>query len=161
MICKTLREGVVPVGERSEAFYTERLNADDVSALGDVGPEPYLFQELVEKRYDIRVTVVGEQVFASRIESQDHEQAETDWRKADAEALPHAVEDLPGAISKRCALLAGSYGLRFAAIDLARRIDGGYTFFELNPNGQWAWIEQRTRLPLRSAVAEELTGTRA
>lgn len=54
-----------------------------------------------------------------------------------------------------------SYGLRFAAIDLARRTDGGYTFFELNPNGQWAWVEQMTGLPLRAALANELNGTPA
>jgi glutathione synthase/RimK-type ligase-like ATP-grasp enzyme len=157
VICKTLREGVVPVGDSSGAFYTEPVNAEHLSALGGLGPEPYLFQELVEKRYDIRVTVIGERVLACRIESQ--EQARTDWRKADAEALPHAVEEVPPEIARRCALLAGSYGLRFAAIDLARRTDGGYTFFELNPNGQWAWVEQLTGLPLRSALADELTGT--
>lgn len=161
VICKTLREGAVPVGVRREAFYTELLNAEDLAALSHLGPEPYLFQELVEKRYDIRVTVIGEQVFACRIESQDHEQARTDWRKADAEALAHTVEELPVEISSRCVALARSYDLRFAAIDLARRSDGGYTFFELNPNGQWAWIEQLTGLRLRSALVEELTGTRA
>jgi hypothetical protein len=39
---------------------------------------------------------------------------------------------------------------------LARRPDGGYTFFELNPNGQWAWVEQLTGLPIAAALAEEL-----
>jgi hypothetical protein len=48
--------------------------------------------------------------------------------------------------------------LAFAAIDLARRPDGGYTFFELNPNGQWAWLEQRTGIPLRSRLADLLQG---
>jgi hypothetical protein len=42
-------------------------------------------------------------------------------------------------------------------VDLARRPDGSYTFFELNPNGQWAWIEQRTSVPLRAHLADLLT----
>jgi len=49
------------------------------------------------------------------------------------------------------------YGLEFSAIDLARHIDGTYVFFELNPNGQWAWVEQLTGLPLRYRLADLLT----
>jgi hypothetical protein len=47
--------------------------------------------------------------------------------------------------------------LHFGAIDLAQRPDGGFTFFEVNPNGQWAWVEQRTGLPLRSHMVDLLT----
>jgi glutathione synthase/RimK-type ligase-like ATP-grasp enzyme len=160
VICKTLRECVVPQGDAYGIFYTELLSMDDLSAISNFGPEPYLFQELVPKRYDIRVTVIGDRVFVCRIESQEHVEARTDWRKGKIDELPHAVDQLPAALSTRCVQITHSYGLRFAAIDLARRTDGGYTFFELNPNGQWAWIEQRTGLPLSASLADELTGGR-
>jgi len=47
-------------------------------------------------------------------------------------------------------------GLRFAAIDLVLDQTGEYWFLEANPNGQWAWIESRTGLPISSAIVDEL-----
>jgi hypothetical protein len=43
---------------------------------------------------------------------------------------------------------------------MIRRSNGGYTFFELNPNGQWAWVERLTGLPLAARLADELLGTK-
>ena len=34
--------------------------------------------------------------------------------------------------------------------------DDRFVFFEINPNGQWAWIEQLTGQPLSAALADEL-----
>lgn len=130
------------------------LTPEDVS--GDLALEPYLFQALAPKRYDIRVTVIGDEVFAARIVSQVRPESMVDWRKARPGALKHEVEDLPAAVAQRCVELCRHYGLAFGAIDLALRPDGGYTFFELNPNGQWAWVEQRTGLALRSRLADLL-----
>lgn len=48
VICKTLRDGVVPRGTTQGIFYTELLGVEDLSEIGDFGPEPYLFQELVQ-----------------------------------------------------------------------------------------------------------------
>ena len=160
VVCKSLREGIVPVAEERRAFFTEGVDCSDLLALNSLGPEPYLFQEFVHKRYDIRVTVIGEHVFACRIDSLSESVAATDWRKGKLDSLPHSVEMLPDEISDRCLALTHSYGLRFAAIDLARRDDGGFTFFELNPNGQWAWVERVTGIPLRSELVTELTQAR-
>ena len=45
-------------------------------------------------------------------------------------------------MAEKClALHALLMGSAFGAIDLARVDDGLFTrFFEINPNGQWAWI---------------------
>jgi glutathione synthase/RimK-type ligase-like ATP-grasp enzyme len=64
---------------------------------------------------------------------------------------------LPERVESFCRLIVHSYGLRFGAIDLIVTPDKDYVFLELNPNGQWAWIEQRTGLPLASALVDELT----
>lgn len=158
VVCKPLREGVVPHDGKHRIFYTSLLGTDELSALSELGPEPYLFQGLVRKRYDLRITVIGSTVLACRIDSQTDPEALVDWRKGDAERLGHTVYRLPPAVAELCVTITHSYGLRFAALDLARRTDGGYTFFELNANGQWAWIEQLTGLPLRAQLADELLG---
>ena len=154
-ICKPIWSGRIGRGVSERLFFTSLV---DLSAaqLELMGPEPYFFQELVPKEYDVRVTVIGDQVFAARIDSQDSQDAKIDWRRSRPGALAHSVEDLPPALAQSCLDLCRSYGLQFGAIDLARRPDGGYTFFEINPNGQWAWVEQRTGLPLRAALADLL-----
>jgi glutathione synthase/RimK-type ligase-like ATP-grasp enzyme len=155
VVCKPLWRGRVVIGGREELFFTSRLDPTTVRA-HDVGPEPYLFQEHVPKLYDIRVTVIGREAFAARIESQETADTETDWRRGEPDTLHHEPEDLPTDLADRCVALCAHYGLQFGAIDLARTPDGGYSFFEINPNGQWAWVEQRTGIPLRSALADLL-----
>lgn len=155
LVCKPLGEGRLELDDEERLFFTSRfeLAADD--PLDDFGPEPYLVQELVEKQYDLRVTVIDEHVFAVRIDSQAVPEGEVDWRQAGVGA-PHAAEELPDDVVERCLELVRGYGLKFAAIDFVRARDGRYVFLELNPNGQWAWLEQLTGLPLRARLADLL-----
>jgi hypothetical protein len=151
VVCKPLYDGRVPVDGEEQLFFTSRVDPDVVS-LRELGREPYLFQELIPKLCDIRATVIGEEVFAARIDSQQAEHTRTDWRRARPSELDHAAIQLPDDVATRCVALCRRFGLQFGAIDLALRPDGGFTFFEINPNGQWAWVEQRTGLPLRAHI---------
>jgi hypothetical protein len=154
VICKPLRDGRVRSHGRSLLF-TSMISSTQLHELGE---EPHLFQAFVPKRYDIRVTVIGEEIFSTRIEPNAGDETAVDWRRSDPNSLRYQPEVLPDDIAARCRALVGLYGLSFASIDLARRKDGGHAFFELNPNGQWAFIEQRTGQPLRAALADLLTG---
>ena len=156
LACKPLYEGLVPSPEDDRVFWTSRFDVDDADTLSDLGGEPYLFQALVPKRYDVRVTVIGSEAFAVGIGSQSFAESTVDWRRVDVERLDHWIEPLPDLLARRCVEFVAGYGLAFGAIDLGRRVDGGYTFFELNPNGQWAWLEHRTGLPLRARLADLL-----
>jgi D-alanine-D-alanine ligase-like ATP-grasp enzyme len=55
--------------------------------------------------------------------------------------------------------LAALGRLRFAALDFIVTPDGEYVFLEANPNGQWAWIEHETGLPIAAAIADALEGS--
>jgi hypothetical protein len=157
VVCKPLRTGRIgEPGPDSKLFFTTLLDADAIAALDGLGPEPYLFQAFVSKRYDVRVTVIGRDAFAARIDSQADAEARVDWRHGDPRRLAHHIEELPAEVALQCVELVASYGLHFGAIDLAAT-DDGYAFFEINPNGQWAWLEQVADLPLRARLADLLT----
>jgi predicted ATP-grasp superfamily ATP-dependent carboligase len=156
VVCKPLFSGRIETNTGLRLFFTSQLDAQAVAALDELGPEPYLFQALITKRYDVRATVIGDEVFAARIESQLTPEAEVDWRRADSLTLPYQTETLSPDVEAACIDLVRSYGLLFGAIDLAFT-DEGYVFFEINPNGQWGWIEQRTDLPLRARLADLLS----
>ncbi len=150
-ICKPLFDGRVPVDEQEQLFFTSTVESGSVS-IADLGSEPYLFQNRIAKSYDVRATVIGDEVFAVRIASQDTADTTIDWRRGYPSQLAHTPFELPDETAVRCISLCRHFGLAFGAIDLAERPDGGFTFFEINPNGQWVWVEQMTGLPLRSRM---------
>jgi hypothetical protein len=153
VICKPVYEGLVARNGEEHLFWTTSLDSETISYLDDFGPEPYLLQAEVEKEADVRVTVIGERVFAVAIRGPDA--AAVDWRRTPLAELQHDVAALPDEVAALCLSLVQHYGLRFGAIDLALT-DGGYEFFELNPNGQWGWLEDETGLPLCAALVDLL-----
>jgi hypothetical protein len=48
------------------------------------------------------------------------------------------------------------FGLVFGAFDFAVTRTGAWWFLECNSNGQWAWLEERTGLPMTAALADLL-----
>jgi glutathione synthase/RimK-type ligase-like ATP-grasp enzyme len=156
LVCKPLKSGYVKQGGEERLFFTSLIDEEDLASFESGGPEPYLFQHLVEKDHELRVTVIGERVFAVRLESQVHDDTRIDWRRGDQRRLKHTPVELPDDMAHRCLGLVRSYGLAFGAIDLAVDTHGRHVFFEINPNGQWAWIEQLTGLPMRASLADLL-----
>jgi pyruvate carboxylase len=54
--------------------------------------------------------------------------------------------------------LMRSLGLRFGALDFLVTPEGEWVFLEVNPNGQRAFVEQATGLPIAAAIAGALSG---
>jgi glutathione synthase/RimK-type ligase-like ATP-grasp enzyme len=157
-IAKTLYSAVLEgdEGAKSErVIFTNRISNRSFP-LAAIEAAPVIFQREIPKALDIRVTVVGERVFAAGIASQVREETSVDWRRGSHPDLPHAIHNLPSKIAERCVAIVRSLGLRFAAIDLVLDPHGAYWFLEANPNGQWAWIENRTGLQIASAIVDEL-----
>jgi glutathione synthase/RimK-type ligase-like ATP-grasp enzyme len=137
------------------SMWTRRL--DDIAWLDRLGPEPYLFQGFVRKVDDVRVTIVGEHVHAVAIDSQSTTRTSVDMRAGNLRDLAHRAIELPAEIRERLLALSRSLDLQFAAIDLIRDRDDRMWFLEVNPNGQWAWLEQMANVPIAAELAELLT----
>ena len=156
IVAKTLRQGHGRIGTREYVIYTNAVLADHLQLLETVRHSPVIFQERVEKASDIRVTVVGTKVFATEIHSQQKSVTVVDWRR-DTLSLRHTVHELPEQVGQQCAEFVKSYGLTFGALDIVRTPSSEYVFLELNPNGQWAWIEALTHQPITDSLIEVLT----
>lgn len=144
-----------PADGRRRTIFTSLLPTQDRSILDGLMTCPGIIQDFIPKVADIRVSVFGERVLAVRIESQTSSLAKVDFRR-DARTVAHASHELPQSISEKCASLVSELGLQFGAIDLALLDDGSYVFFEINPNGQWGWLEEKTGQPLRRALIDLL-----
>jgi glutathione synthase/RimK-type ligase-like ATP-grasp enzyme len=120
---------------------------------------PSLFQPYVDKRSEVRVTVAGERALAVEIDSQATAHSATDWRRYDNDHLVYRPHDLPSAVREGCIALVRGLSLRFGAIDLIVTPDGEYVFLEVNPNGQWLWLEHASGVPISSAIADLIEQT--
>ncbi len=56
--------------------------------------------------------------------------------------------DLPDDIALKVRAFMRRMGLWFGCLDMIIQPDGTYVFLEINPNGQWLWIQECTGLPL-------------
>lgn len=156
IVGKPLRHSLVERGETSEVLFTTRLAPLRPMDRQAVGLAPVIYQREVSKVFDVRVTVIGDKVFAAAIHSQDHDETEVDWRSGTRHDLRHEAIELPPNVAAQCLALTAALGLRYGAIDLVADPDGRHWFLEINPNGQWAWIERRTGLPLAEAIVDTL-----
>ncbi|AKH43020.1 Ribosomal protein S6 modification protein [Croceibacterium atlanticum] len=156
-VAKPLRHALIDDGERGKVIFTSRLGSSLKGETAGIELAPVILQEEVRKRSDVRVIVVDDQVFATAIDSQDFEETAVDWRRGVRTDLVHRATALPGDVERACVAVTRALGLRYSAIDLVEDKDGEYWFLEANPNGQWAWIEQRTGAPISAAIAKGLS----
>ena len=155
-IGKPLRQAVL-AGETERVIFTSRLAEIEDEQAEAIRLTPFIVQSEILKQYDVRVTVVGERVFATAIWSQDNEETITDWRKGSRPDLRHEKIVLDQRVERQCVKLVQRLGLRYGAIDLVCDQSGKLWFLEINPNGQWAWIENLTGYPIAAAIVDELT----
>ena len=101
---------------------------------------------------ELRITVAGERVFAAEFRTEL-----VDGRLDRASA--YAPHTLPRSVERALLVLLERLSLPFATVDLRIDRDGEYRFLELNPTGQFLWIEIRTGMPISAAVADLLLET--
>ncbi|MGB8346821.1 MAG: hypothetical protein WCD86_18175, partial [Ktedonobacteraceae bacterium] len=157
MIYKTLSGGMIMSDTGDPlSIYTSQVTADHLQEGSPIHHTACLFQARVPKKIELRITVIGSQVFAAEIHSQHSESTAIDWRRSYSDLL-YEIHQLPEEIAEKCLLLVQRFGLVFGAIDMILTPDDRYIFLELNPNGQWAWIEHATGLPLCATLVDLLT----
>jgi len=156
VIAKPLRLGYFDLGNRQTCVFTTRITEEHLNDDDSLRVAPVIYQGLIKKSYDIRVTIVGSKLFAAAIDSQSIPSAVIDWRRTETAELGHLRHELPSKIETKCLQLMKRLGLSFGALDLILTPQGDYLFLEVNPSGQWVWIEDKLDLPISRSIAEWL-----
>lgn len=136
--------------------FTTPVTPDDLADDAALASAPAIYQAYVDKLHELRVTVVGDAVFACAIDSQATVDTSVDWRHYDLESTPHRATQLESAVRDACLALTRRFNLAFGAIDLIVTPEKEVVFLEINPNGQWGWIEDMTGLPIGHSLANLL-----
>lgn len=155
-IVKPIRMGRLDYPENLKLIYTNVVKEEDLDYSHYIKHSPTLFQELIQKDKDLRLTIIGREIFAVEIHPKKRNHQLLDWRRNIEDGLDYENHELPSDISRRCLKLMDILGVNFSAMDFILSSGGEYCFLEMNPNGQWAWIQDVTGLPMRECLADLL-----
>ena len=159
VIYKPMRSGKIFRNDEVSLIFTSLVEGQHSKRFDSAKFAPVLLQEYVPKEVEIRATVVGNSVFSVELITQHDEISKIDWRRKNAFQIEHRPHSLPFQIELLCKSLVERLGLNFGAIDLILSPSGEYVFLEINPNGQWAWIQQvLPGMLIRESLISLLTG---
>lgn len=150
---KTIDSAVVNKDGQQGFIYTNFYEFEELSknSMKDV---PSIFQKALVPKVDLRVTIIGDTVYAAEI-TNDGEGVSGDWRLEMNKSLKYKSVELPQLITHQCKALLRELGLIFGGIDLIR-YKNDYYFVEVNPTGEWAWLMSQTGFEIDETIAKVL-----
>jgi hypothetical protein len=84
VVAKMQSSFAVYKGEQEHVVFTNEITDAHLRELASLQYCPMTFQQKLEKKLELRVTIVGKEVFAFSIDSQKMANAKVDWRKEGA-----------------------------------------------------------------------------
>lgn len=125
--------------------FTNVIDEDKLEELDSLQYCPMQFQTRLEKKKELRVTVVGQDIYAFEIDSQKSEAAKVDWRKDGLNLIDQWVEtQLPQEIELKLLELLDVYHVDYGAIDIILTPEDEYYFIEINAAGEFFWLDNLT-----------------
>jgi len=156
VVVKPFKANVIEADGTTAVIYTSRVDENAIKNIASIKFAPHFFQEEITKVKEYRVTIIGKDAFITSIDSQSDPNLKLDWRSSSDKPKQWTPDDLPDEILKKCFAMVEAYGLNYGAFDFALIPDGQIVFFEVNPNGQWAWQEIYLGLPMTDALIRTL-----
>src|SRR5579885_753091 len=123
VVYKTLSRALIPQAGQHWWLYTSQIEARHRAELERVRPMLHLFQQRIEKRLELRVTIIGEAIFAAEIYSQHAERTRLDWRRSYEDLATAFTDSLPRWSAGSCASCAGWAWSLQPWISLCSRMD--------------------------------------
>lgn len=80
-----------------------------------------------------------------------------DWRSPKSDVC-YAVSEIGDDVRQKCRTLLDRLGLVYGAFDFIRTPGGELVFLEVNPTGEWAWLEDMLGFPMRDAFIQLFYG---
>ncbi|MFN6479718.1 MvdD family ATP-grasp ribosomal peptide maturase [Nostoc sp. DedQUE07] len=145
---------------REKVVFTNPISSEDLDNLDGLRFCPMTFQEKIPKALELRTIIVGKRVLTAAVDSQALDKARYDWRKQGI-ALLDAWKSytLPEDVEEKLLKLMVEFGLNYGALDIILTPDGRHVFLEVNPVGEFFWLERCPGLPISQAIAEVLNNS--
>jgi hypothetical protein len=145
--------------QEEHVVFTNELPPDSYDELHSLQYCPMVFQQRIEKKLELRVTIVGEKCFAFAIDSQKNSHAKVDWRKEGHTLLNQWQSyELPAMVQEQLLSFMDSYKINYGAIDLILTPDDKYYFLEINAAGEYFWLDALCEHNISKQIADVLIG---
>lgn len=139
-------------------IFTSSTNQDEICSQQDaVFLAPGIYQEELDKKYELRVTVVEQDVFTVKIDSQSLPETKIDWRKNQTKSIMSPF-DLSTNTKKKLLAFHRDTNLKYCAYDFIVDKNGEEIFLEANPGGQWLFLCDEIANEITRRVALSLIG---
>jgi hypothetical protein len=146
--------------DKQYACYTRPIDIETLEEFREsIHLAPLFIQRRIAKKAEYRVTIIGRQHFVCRLDVKhlDDPDVNMDWRVIEPDKVTHVPDTLPDEYIQKLRGMLDIFGLNFGAFDIIRDDDDELYFIELNPNGQWYWMEILTGMPMVKAMVELIT----
>lgn len=154
-ICKPIFHGMFVDETSRYSVYTRRVTPESLDA-DSVNICPVLLQEEIPRNADVRATFIGSQCFVADIKS---DTPLVDWRDPSV-LVRYSASSLSNEVQGMCLNMLKELGLLYGAFDFVRTPEDDLVFLEVNPTGEWAWLEDRLGFPMRDAFIQLFFGER-
>lgn len=154
-IIKPVSFPVVDMGDRVLSIFTSQIPQKPEVEWEDLTYAPVIFQQKINRKAELRITYVNGRFFPVAIRIQK-DFSHVDYRRVDPYSLKHEVISLPPEVERDLSELCEKLQLKYAAIDMLLDEKETLYFLEINPKGQWFWIEEITKAPISLEIAKLL-----
>jgi hypothetical protein len=144
VVAKPMASGFIEraIPEEDSLIYTSAIDESHIILFDRLPGCPVLFQARVVKDADVRLVVVDDQSVAVSLRATESDGSQRlDIRRDNMSGVQYEQIAVPRHVNQGVARFMRRYGLRFGALDFAIDAAGNWSFFEVNPNGQWAWLD--------------------
>lgn len=155
IVTKMLGSNSMVEPDGRKVAFTRRVTLADLDDLGGIGVTAHLMQQWAPKAHDARVIVIGSRLFGFAIHT-DSTAGALDFRY-DYGALRYEPVEVPADVAFGVTTLMSKLGLCYAAMDFVVSPDDQWIFIgDVNPGGQYGWLESATGVPLTETLADVL-----
>jgi hypothetical protein len=144
-----------PDRQKILALFTTALDENSLPDDDTLSLTPGIYQPLLPKAFELRITVFGNEVFGTKILSQEQERSQIDWRNGQ-HALRYESLEVGSALRKLCLKMLRRLGLLMGCFDFIVTPQEDIVFLEVNEGGQFLWLETASGAPLLDAFSDFL-----
>ncbi|MGE0079549.1 MAG: MvdC/MvdD family ATP grasp protein [Bacteroidales bacterium] len=137
-------------------LHTSKVSDEDIREADLVSLCPLMFQELVEKDYELRIIYIDGTFYTGKIDTSESKSGKVDCRLAAPEEANWQEYSLPENVCEAIDRYMKAMGLIFGAIDMIKTSDNKYIFLEVNPTGEWGMLQRDLGYPIAETIAASL-----
>lgn len=137
-------------------LYTKSMTIEDISNLSE-NFFPTLFQEKIDKQFEIRIFYLFDKLYSMAIFSQNDKKTSVDFRNYNREKPNRCIPfKLPMEVEKQIKMLMNRIELNTGSIDMIYSNHDEFVFLEVNPVGQLGMVSKNCNYPIEKEIALSL-----